>query len=375
MRGGRALSSVPCSNNIFAATMAGSHVGFSVLSIEEEQKEIDKLISSLLEYKPATKDNSSPHINSPQQKSTPVAASKIARNRGRPPKPKPVSSSSPVETETSHGNRILPSMELIITCMEKLNNQNKILINKVIDLESVVQNQCSKGPTENNTENPSVSETAAPSSPVSSAVIKSVVEKVYKIEENLNSRLLICRGPTVSRKIAASTENSQIDFGKLKAELCADICGREITKISVGSFGISLFGRNRDMLKVDCNNISIKKHLLNQAREKKPKGIYLVEFLSPYKRKIHNKLVTLRKENPSRLKAVYIRGGVIYGKVGQDTLKFESLVDVDNIDLDIPDHTELPRSTRSPVPDVHAEVRIPNSTPPSPALENNGNAG
>ena len=178
----------------------------------------------------------------------------------------------------------------------------------------------------------------------------------------------------------------------MKAELCADICGREITKISVGSFGISLLGKNRDMLKVDCN-ISIKKHLLNQAREKKPKGIYLVEFLSPYKRKIHNKLVTLRKENPSRLKAVYIRGGVIYGKVGQDTLKFESLVDVDNIDLDIPDHTELPRSTRSPVPDVHAEVRIPNSTPPSPApdvhaevripnstppspaLENNGNAG
>ena len=54
-----------------------------------------------------------------------------------------------------------------------------------------------------------------------------------------------------------------------------------------------------------------------------------MEFLSADKRKIHNTLISLKKENPSVIKAIYIRGGVVYGKIGEETLKFECFNDVE----------------------------------------------
>ena len=358
--------------------MAECHEGFSVLNVEEEQKEIDKLIASLLEYKPVAKDYASSQKNSPQPKSTPVAASKSTRGRGRPTtraRP-PVSVHSPAVDSLSLEPQCLPSMELLITCMEKLNSQNKVLINKVKELESRVLKPCSRDPIdlEHNLAS-SVTDSTAQLPTEPSAILKSVVEKVDKIEDNINSKLLICRGPTVSRKIASTTENSTTDFGKLKAELCADICGSEITKISVGSFGISLFGKNRDALKIDCSNISVKKHLLNQVRQRKPEGIYLVDFLSPYKRRIHNKLVALKKEKPSVIRAVYIRRGVIFGKVDEDTVRFDSLEDVENIGVQI---SNQGNSIGSPRPSLIGSQRE-NSAPdivssPAPPFEENGNS-
>ena len=352
--------------------MAGSHIGTSVLNIEEEQKEIDELISSLLEYKPATKNSSA----TPQLRTTPITANRSAKSRGRPPKLKPpVSARSPSVSETSIGPQELPSIGLLITCIEKINNQNKVLLDLVKELDSKVQNQSTIKPMDSVdvAANSEVTDSATPQSSVSSEVLRTVVEKVDKIEESINSRILICRGPEVSKKIASSTENSAIDFGKLKAQLCVAVCGSEITKIGVESFGISVFGKNRNSLKIDCNNISIKNFLLKQIRSRKPKGIYLIEFLSPEKRKIHNKLVTLKKENPSIIKAVYVRGGVIYGKVNQDTVKFESLEDVRNIAIEtsVPENLE-----RDPHPSTPEDC-TPDSDPQPPSSlnqEENGNS-
>ena len=93
------------------------------------------------------------------------------------------------------------------------------------------------------------------------------------------------------------------------------------------------FGKNRASLKIECNNISVKRHLLEQVKIKKPRGIYVVEYLSPDKRKIYNSLFNLKKRYPSVIKFVYIRGGVIFGKIGEGTLKFESMLDVQAINL------------------------------------------
>ena len=71
-----------------------------------------------------------------------------------------------------------------------------------------------------------------------------------KLENNQNSRLLICRGPTVTRKIASHSGGSTVELEKIKAELCIDICGTDIAKISVDAFDVSVFGKNRDSLKI-----------------------------------------------------------------------------------------------------------------------------
>ena len=311
--------------------MASSHLSYGDIDIEEEQKEIDRLVKLLLEYKPKKKNNGEKQNrnNSPGHLLTPKTASSTAKPRGRPPKTKVNTvSRSPSVSDTGSESSDLPSFELLIECIEKLNNQNKILLSKVSELESHVKERDLARPS-GDPENFSPAEPSLTSSESSDLNFKSMAEKVNKIENNINSRLLICRGPRVTRKIASHTEGSVIELEKIKAELCIDICGTDIAKISVDSFDVSLFGKNRDSLKIECNNTGVKKYLLNQARQKKPIGIYLVEFLSADKRKIHNSLVSLRKENPAIIKAVYVRGGAVYGKIGEETLKFECLNDVE----------------------------------------------
>ena len=77
-----------------------------------------------------------------------------------------------------------------------------------------------------------------------------------------------------------------INLEKIKAELCVEICGSEISKISIGSVGVRLFGKERKTLKRQCNNSNVKKHLLDQVRSRKPRGIYLIEYLSTSRLKI-----------------------------------------------------------------------------------------
>ena len=167
----------------------------------------------------------------------------------------------------------------------------------------------------------------------SSSILSSVVERVERIEDNLSSRLLICRGPSVSELISSLTESGITDLEKVKGQLCMKICRADITKISVQSIGVSIFGKNRASLKIECNNISVKRHLLEQVKIKKPRGIYVVEYLSPDKRKIYNSSFNLKKRYPAVIKFIYIRGGVIFGKIGEGTLKFESMLNIQAINL------------------------------------------
>ena len=318
-----------------AAGQHSSHIRLGEINIIEEQKEIDRLVKLLLEFKPKKKASCGlqNQNSSPGKVQTPKKTPNNGRSRGpgRPPRNKgpTTTSSSPAVRDSmveSSDSCNLPTFELLIECIEKLNNQNKVLMNKVSELDTRVQDSCLIRQSSDK-ENSSIPETSVDSSPT--VTFKSVAEKVEKLENNLNSRLSICRGPTVTRKIASHSGGSTVELEKIKAELCIDICGTDIAKISVDAFDVSVFGKNRDSLKIECNNLGVKKFLLHQVRQKKPSGIYLVEFLSGDKRKIHNSLVSLRKENPAIIKAVYVRGGSVYGKIGEDTLKFESLNDVE----------------------------------------------
>ena len=63
------------------------------------------------------------------------------------------------------------------------------------------------------------------STPPVNEIFSTVVKKVNKIEKNINSHLLLCLDPTVTNKIADSMVNGVVDLDKVKAEICAEVCG------------------------------------------------------------------------------------------------------------------------------------------------------
>ena len=315
--------------------MEGSHVGPAFIDIGREQEEIDKLIDTLLDFKPVKRKNSQVNSSSPGPRSSPLPVAKSIRGRGRPPKTRQSGPShSPSSASVADDGASLPAVDLLIECVQKLSNHNKVLLNKVSELESLVRDLSQRKQESVIAE--SLSTSTRPQDTqvaVSSSILSSVVERVERIEDNLSSRLLICRGPSVSELISSLTESGITDLEKVKGQLCMKICGADITKISVQSIGVSIFGKNRASLKIECNNISVKRHLLEQVKIKKPRGIYVVEYLSPDKRKIYNSLFNLKKRYPAVIKFIYIRGGVIFGKIGEGTLKFESMLDIQAINL------------------------------------------
>ena len=294
--------------------MSGSHVSLPALDIEREQKEIDSLITALQQYKPASR--SSRASNSSNHGAVTPKSGPSKNGRGRPPKNKEVVPSSPVIPvgESFCEN----SVELIIECINKLNAQNQKLSNQVTELHSIVIEQSKTiDSLKAKIDSPPEIEQSSNSSNVSSPaneIFATVVKRVEKIEQNINSHLLICRGPEVTNKIASSTVNGVADIDKIKAEICAEVCGDTVSRVSVTALGVSIYGKEKKTLRIECANVSVRNHLLDQARRRKPVGIYLSEFLSPEKLSLLQRTRNLRRDFPTQVRAVYIRRGEIYCK-------------------------------------------------------------
>ena len=225
---------------LFFFGMSGSHVSLPALDIEREQKEIDMLIATLQQYRPATRntrDSNSATCNSSTPKSAPAKP-----GRGRPAKNKEVPSSPVVPVP-----EFLPanSFEVIIDCLNKLNSQNQKLSKRVTELDEIVKEQSKTietlqtKVTSSAATDPSTVDVPAPAN----ELFNTVVKRVEKIEDNINLHLLLCRGPAVTSKITDSTVNNVVDLEKVKAEICAEVCGETVSKISVSAIGISIYGK------------------------------------------------------------------------------------------------------------------------------------
>ena len=281
-------------------------------------------------------------IPSTSASTTPKCAPSRA-GRGRPPKNKEAPSSPAVpvsETLCASG------LEIIIECLNRLNSQNHKLSNRVSELDSTVKEQNKiieslQTRLENNSESENRDNEGSPATS-DKDLLNTVVKRVNKIEDNIISHLLLCRGPAVSAKIEESTRNGVIDLEKIKAEICADVCGETVTKISVSALGISVYGKSKKLLKIECSSISVRSHLLQQARSRKPTGIYLVEFLSPDKIGLYHRLLDLKREFPGKLKAVYIRRGDIFCKTepGGDVIRIDKSVYIEDLRRQFADRRE-----------------------------------
>ena len=97
-----------------------------------------------------------------------------------------------------------------------------------------------------------------------------------------------------------------------------------------------------------CNNSNVKRHFLNQVRARKPKGIYIAEFLSGKKQKIYNSILKLRKEHPTVIKKLFTREGAVFAKIGDSIRKFDTLEDVVCLNLQAQESPNCPGSSTDP---------------------------
>ena len=140
----------------------------------------------------------------------------------------------------------------------------------------------------------------------------------------------MCRGPNVTSIIESSTENEISNLSQIKAKLASQIFGTDTNSVSVDAFNLAIYGRNRNLLKVECINSNVKECILRKAKTKRPRGIYVVDFLSPNRLKIHHRLIDLRKEKTAALKGIFTRRGCVFGRISdEEILKFDSLEEVE----------------------------------------------
>ena len=89
--------------------------------------------------------------------------------------------------------------------------------------------------------------------------------------------------------------------------------------------------------------MNVRNHLLEQARRRKPEGLYLAEFLSPEKLRLHRRVIDLKREFPNKVKAVYIRKGNTFCRTEPDdeVIRIDKDENVDNLRRQLGEDREI----------------------------------
>ena len=197
--------------------MGSRHDEFSLDVLHERQRTIDGIIDSLLNFVPSSTANTG---NQQKRNSVGGAAvgvssvtsnspsSQVKKPRGRPPKTT-VPPSSPVPSGSNRG----VSLETIVECLNKINDQNKKFLSFVEVLADKVEKSTSA-------ENTTISQGENPLPIEQNAVLEGVNNRLEKIEQNLNSNTLICRGPTVEKLVVESAAGGSTNLERLKGKDC-----------------------------------------------------------------------------------------------------------------------------------------------------------
>ena len=134
-------------------------------------------------------------------------SSQVKKGRG-PPAKVSVPPSSPVPSGSTSGI----SLDAVMKCLNKINDQNKQLLNFVEVLaDKVEKNTSAVNTTISQGENPQPIERNTP--------LGGVTNHLEKIEHNLNSNTLICRGPTVEGLIVEFRAGGSTNLERLKSKV------------------------------------------------------------------------------------------------------------------------------------------------------------
>ena len=291
-------STSPGSNIFSAGRMESGHLDFTLEDIRVEQESIDKLIDSLLSFNPASSSTSSRQSSGNDNIASPAPIR--GRGPGRPKVQKtsatrPPLSPSPLPSEGT-------SLSTIIQCLNKLNVQNKRLLEFVENVSENVKKCTRTVNSESNGGDDVVNQ--------QQQSIDDVNSRLEKIEQNINANNLVCRGGAVDDLIRASSLSGEPpNFERLKGDICKIACGEDITGVDIVNTRVSIIGKAKRCIKISCANSQSKLHILKKTRARKPEGFYISEFLTPTKLKVFHNLRNLKKQHPNKIKSVFTRGG------------------------------------------------------------------
>ena len=115
------------------------------------------------------------------------------------------------------------------------------------------------------------------------------------------------------------------NLDSLKGRLCESICVDEIAGVDISNLQANLFGHDKKSIKLRFANPSSRLHLLKQARQRRPEGIYVSEFLTKAKQSIFYNLRQLRKQYPNKIKSVFTKAGNIFYRLHNSNRLFQVL--------------------------------------------------
>ena len=256
--------------------MDGRHTAVNLEVLQEEQRSIDDIINPLLNHSSVSvskcgegKDKTS--VGGAFTNSSASTLSEPKKGRGRPPKQNfpPL---SPLPLVSSPGPPVSSnkqSFEFIFECLKRLSDQNRNLLNFVEVLSDGVKKNAN-AVTVNSTGRPSATKNGEVQSGASVSVVE---ERLEKLEQNMNSNILICRGDSVESLIVKSNRDSaQPNLERLKGDVCNAVCGDEVTNVDICSMRVSVFGSDKKKIKIDCRNPESKVFLLKEAKKKRRKA-------------------------------------------------------------------------------------------------------
>ena len=316
--------------------MDGSHDEVSLDDLYGRQRDIDGLIDSLLKFVPTSTNTATQQrrgsIGNVSSVTSNSPSSQTNKGRGRPRRTQ-TSVVVPPPSPAPSGSSVV-SLETIVECLNKINDQNKKLLNFVDVLAHKVERNTI-------TESTPVPQSADPLPIEQKAVLEGVNDRLERIEQNLNSNTLICRGPAIERLVNETATGESANLERLKGKVCEAVCGDEVTSVDVNDLQVSLFGRDRKSVRLNCTKLASKIHLLKQARRKRPDGIYINEFLTSSKLNIYKSLRQLKARHPHNIKAAFTRNGNIFYIPGgsNQVIHVSSLADLNNIVIPSPERS------------------------------------
>ena len=286
--------------------MGSRHLDINLEDLRAEQENINRIIDSLLIFNPATSSSSSPRRNGDSENTnSPTPVRGRGRQRGTTTRAnastRTPSSPSPVVPETA-------SLLSVIQCMNKLNEQNK----RLLDFVGVISEKLESVPDPDSDPNRASVVQSGVNEVSQQQAINSVNDRLEKIEQNINSNTLVVRGPAVEGLIKDCATGEVPNLDRLKGDICRTACGEDVTAIDITSMRVSVFGREKKSVKIDCHNANSKLLIIKQTRSRKPEGFYVSEFLTTAKLKVFHNLRVLKKQYPQKIKAVFTRGGNVF---------------------------------------------------------------
>ena len=210
-----------------------------------------------------------------------------------------------------HPGVLLDYLNKVNSLKKRILSEYNSLVNKYISLEQKVNNLIENKLVSNDQNSLTVNAGDIACNKNSKGTINvdnNVDIKIDNLEQQSHSKVVICSGKAVENIIDKSNNtNVKSNIVKLITDKVINIESDDLSRVS-------LIGKDKKKLKVICSNESIKKSIISEARNKKPEGTFVTEFLTKRRNQLFYKARQIKRSNPGIKTSAYTRFGNIFFK-------------------------------------------------------------